>query len=190
MNICVVTNDMRLARFIILELEEAGYTATHGEITHSADLYICDLDCLETVPDNCIGFSLYEEKREKVSTFLQRPIDAKKLINAISKRFDFIPNSERLMQIEINKASREAKTELGKIRLSEKEIALLKALCKTPILSREDGAKIFGDADSNVVDVYIYYLRKKLAKIYNGNTVKSMRGKGYSLADSLDIKFI
>ena len=66
MNICVVTNDMRLARFIILELEEAGYTATHGEITHSADLYICDLDCLETVPDNCIGFSLYEEKREKV----------------------------------------------------------------------------------------------------------------------------
>lgn len=189
MNICVVTNDMRLARFIILELEEAGYAAVCSENAENADLYICDLDFVEKAPADCIGFSYDESRADSVSTFLQRPLDAKKLRSAVSKKLDIIPKSNRPLQLEINSATREARTELGKVRLSDKELSLLNTLYKAEILTREGGARIFGAADSNIVDVYVHYLRKKLAKVYSGDTVKSVRGKGYALSKTLDIKF-
>ncbi len=188
MDICVITNDALLARFIVLELIEAGYDAAHGSAADDAKLYIYDLDCEENVPSDAIGFSRDEEKRGLVSAFLQRPIDVAKLRAAVSKLLTK-SDDEKISYIEVTHSTRRAKSERGEVRLSAKECSLLEMLCNTPTLSREDAIALFGDGESNVVDVYIHYLRKKLAKVCDGETVCAKRGEGYSLSPSITIKF-
>ncbi len=190
MDICVVTNDARIARFIVLELKEAGYTAMHSEVAAAANLCICDLDFISDAPRDCIGFSYDESKRESVQNFLKRPIDTETLRNAVDKRLNLTTAQKRSVQLEVNQTSRKVMS-LGKeVRLSEKELALFIKLCESHTLTREDGSRLFGDSESNIVDVYVHYLRKKLAKVYDGETVKANRGKGYSLSEELTVKFI
>lgn len=188
MDICVITNDAVLARFIALELAEVGYDICSGENATDARLYICDLDFTEDIPEGAIGFSYNEAKRGAVQSFLPRPIDAAKLRSAVSKRLSE-PASAKDTVIEASRTTRKLRTDKGEVRLSEKEFALLEILCKSSVLAREDGAALFGNGESNVVDVYMHYLRKKLAKVYDGETVKSKRGKGYTLPETLKINF-
>ena len=189
MDICVVTNDARVARFIELELIEAGYNTTSSEVPTDAKLYICDLDSGCDVLNGAIGFSRSEGKRNLVENFLLRPIDALKLRSTVSKLLAE-PFSVNSTVLEVTSTTRKAKTEKGEVRLSEKELSLLRMLCTSPLVTRSDGAKLFGDGDSNVVDVYVHYLRKKLSAVCDGKTVISKRGAGYTLSDTLNIKFI
>jgi len=189
MDICVVTNDALTARFIVLELNEAGYTAVHSESATAARLCICDMDFLSEVPNDCIGFSYDDSKHDKVQDFLMRPIDTERLKSAVAKRLAVFPSSNKTALLEVDMKARKVTSDGNSVRLSPKELALLVKLCESKALSREDGAKIFGKGESNIVDVYVHYLRKKLAKIFDGETVVSNRGKGYSLPDSLTVKF-
>ena len=188
MDICVITEDALLARFIELELTEAGYSVCTADRSSEALLYICDLDGTATVPKNAIGFSYHESKRTQVENFLLRPIDVLKLKNAVANLLD-VPSHPKNSVIEVEKKTRKAKAEKGEVRLSEKELALLCRLADSRILTREDGKKIFEDSDTNVVDVYMHYLRKKLSKVHGGEAVKSLRGKGYILSDAVTVKF-
>lgn len=192
MDICIITADARLGRFIKLELEDAGYTAEAAPAANiEAHLYICDLDTFTgEIPEDAIGISYDENKRSRTDTFLVRPIDTLKLRDAAAKRLSALYSGDPHVTIEVERATRTARSAAGEVRLSEKELALLVMLCETPLLTREGGATIFGDGDSNVVDVYIHYLRKKLAKVHGGETIESKRGKGYSLTDALNIKLI
>ena len=159
-----------------------------GESAADARLYIYDLDFASDVSGADIGFSYNEAKRAEVHTFLQRPIDAAALVSAVSGMLTGSAVAKE-SAIDVCTQTRKAKTDKGEVRLSEKEFALLIELCKVPLLSREEGARIFGEAESNVVDVYMHYLRKKLAKVYSGETVISMRSKGYALSKTLKINF-
>lgn len=191
MNICIVTKDALLSRFIALELRESGYTALESEcIKEGAEFYICDLDSVsESIPSGAIGFSYDESKSRLVQTFLQRPIDAEKLREAVSKKFSAAhPKSDNEMLV-VDRLSRTVSSFGGEIRLSKKEFALLCGLCEKKIMTREEGAKIFGSGDSNVVDVYIHYLRGKLSKVCDIETVKSKRGEGYFLSEQISVKF-
>lgn len=190
MDICIVTNDAPLARFLVLELEEAGYTATASSEATDSRLCICDLDFTAEVASDAVGFSYDENKRTLVQSFLSRPIDTKKLREAVAKRLNDLPVQKMGAELEIERTTRKVKTDSGEVRLSEKELHLLELLTETPLLTREDGAKVFGDGKSNVVDVYMHYLRKKLALVCDGETVLSKRGEGYTLSDTLEIKFI
>jgi two-component system, OmpR family, response regulator len=77
-----------------------------------------------------------------------------------------------------------------RIELTPREFALLSYLIKHPrqVLSREQlltgvwGYDYFGD--TNVVDVYIRYLRNKIDKPYSTNFIHTIRGVGYVLKDS------
>ena len=189
MDICVISGDAKVARFIVLELTEAGYDATAGDFANEAQLYICDLDTVEEIPGGAIGFSYYEAKRELVGKFIRRPIDAAELKATVASVL-LGPEVKKSPTLEISSATRKVKSELGEVRLSEKEFALLKMLCNTPLLTRKEGAEIFGDGDSNVVDVYIHYLRRKLSKISSQNALLSKRGIGYSLSSDFTVKFI
>ena len=159
-----------------------------GESAAEARLYICDLDFTENIAKGAVGFSYNEAKRAEVHTFLQRPIDAAKLRSVVSIMLSE-PAAAKDTVLEANRTTRKLRPDKGEVRLSEKEFALLDKLCKSSVLVREDGAMLFGDGESNVVDVYMHYLRKKLAKVYDGETVKSKRGEGYTLPDTLKINF-
>ncbi len=75
------------------------------------------------------------------------------------------------------------------INLTKKEYELLKFLIenKKIVLSREVilnkvwGYDYFGD--TNIVDVYIRYLRSKIDEQYNTKLIHTVRGVGYILKD-------
>lgn len=71
-----------------------------------------------------------------------------------------------------------------RIALSKKEFALLGLLMekKGAVLSRGEAAeKIFGGENSNVVDVYVKYLRQKIDERFDVKIITSVRGVGYEI---------
>ena len=55
------------------------------------------------------------------------------------------------------------------------------------VLSKEDILEhVWGEADrdTNVVEVYIGYLRKKLDQPFGTHTVRTVRGQGYQLEET------
>ncbi|MGB2851154.1 MAG: response regulator transcription factor [Solirubrobacterales bacterium] len=73
------------------------------------------------------------------------------------------------------------------ISLSAKEFALLEVFMRRPgaILSRFDLLERAWEYDyenrSNVVDVYVRYLRQKIDKPFGGDSIETVRGAGYRL---------
>ena len=73
------------------------------------------------------------------------------------------------------------------VDLSPREFALLEYLASRPgeVLRRADIIDHVWEWDydgmSNIVDVYIGYLRKKLEKPFRSRVIKSVRGVGYGL---------
>jgi two-component system OmpR family response regulator len=73
------------------------------------------------------------------------------------------------------------------IELSAREFALLEALMRRPgrVLSRLDLLERAWDAweeRSNVVDVYVRYLREKIDRPFGRASIETVRGAGYRLA--------
>lgn len=89
--------------------------------------------------------------------------------------------------LEINTASHEVKRAGNIINLSAKEYALLEYLAynRNKVLSRTDIVEHIyheeTDMDSNVVDVYINYLRNKIDKDSPNKLIQTVRGAGYIL---------
>jgi two-component system, OmpR family, response regulator len=76
------------------------------------------------------------------------------------------------------------------VELTGKEFALLEYLMRHPgeVRSRTEILEHvwdFGfDGDSNVVDVYIRYLRRKVDRPFGLDTIETVRGSGYRLRDA------
>ncbi len=75
-----------------------------------------------------------------------------------------------------------------KIELSRKEFAVLEALMREPgrVLSRfellEQAWGYHYENRSNVVEVYIRYLREKIDRPFGCETLQTVRGVGYRIA--------
>lgn len=76
------------------------------------------------------------------------------------------------------------------IELSARELALLEAMMRRPeqALSRDQLlANAWGathDTSSNVVDVYVRYLREKIDRPFGADSLRTVRGLGYRLTGS------
>jgi DNA-binding response OmpR family regulator len=74
------------------------------------------------------------------------------------------------------------------VRLTAKEFALLEYLMRRPgeVLSKTELLEHVWDwafdSSSNVVEVYMGYLRKKLDVPFATNSIQTVRGAGYRLA--------
>ena len=97
----------------------------------------------------------------------------------------------RADDLELNEATREVKRAGRGIDLTPREFDLLVFLLKNKrqVLNREQimtavwGYDYYGD--TNVVDVYIRYVRRKLTLDNQGELIHTVRGIGYVLKDSL-----
>lgn len=95
----------------------------------------------------------------------------------------------RIADLEIDTASHEVKRGGKPINLSAREYALLEYLAyeKGKVVSRTDIVEHIyheeADMDSNVVDVYINYLRNKIDKDFSHKLIHTVRGAGYILKD-------
>lgn len=95
----------------------------------------------------------------------------------------------RVGDLEIDTASHEVKRGGKPISLSAKEYMLLEYLAyrKGNVVSRTDIVEHIyhedAEMDSNVVDVYINYLRNKIDKDFKKKLIQTVRGAGYILKD-------
>lgn len=111
-------------------------------------------------------------------------------IRALSRR-DTYQKSAVMLVGDLQLDTRTHKAQRGNqvIELSTKEYALLEFLMRHPnqVLSRSVIAEHLWSydymPDSNVVDVYIRYLRKKIDDNYETKYIHTIRGSGYQLVD-------
>ncbi len=116
----------------------------------------------------------FDELLARVRSLLRRKGEAKEAVL-------------RIDSLEINTASHEVKRDGTDIKLSAREYALLEYLAynKDSVLSRSDIVEHIyheeTEMDSNVVDVYINYLRNKIDKGFKTQLIQTVRGAGYML---------
>lgn len=95
----------------------------------------------------------------------------------------------RIADLEIDTASHAVMRRGKLIRMTSREYALLEYMAynKNTVLSRTDITEhIYDesfDKDSNVVDVYINYLRNKIDRGFKEKLIHTMRGAGYMLKE-------
>jgi heavy metal response regulator len=125
--------------------------------------------------------------------YLTKPFDFDELlarIRALLRRGGDIKEAViRIADMEIDTARHEVRREGKHLSLSAKEYALLEYLAynKGHVLSRFDITEhIYNeefDLDSNVVDVYINFLRKKVDRDFETKLIHTVRGAGYILKE-------
>lgn len=119
---------------------------------------------------------VFEELLARIRSLLRRKATVKEAII-------------RIADLEIDTASHQVKRAGRSIPLSAKEYSLLEFLAyrKGNVVSRTDIIEHIynedADMDSNVVDVYINYLRNKIDKEFSGKLIHTVRGAGYILKE-------
>jgi two-component system, OmpR family, response regulator len=97
------------------------------------------------------------------------------------------PTKLRVMDLVLDPAGRTVHRGSTRIALSAKEFALLQELMRRAgeTLTRtyliEHVWDVAYDGGSNVVDVYVRYLRDKVDRPFHRDTIRTMRGAGYRL---------
>jgi two-component system, OmpR family, response regulator MprA len=95
----------------------------------------------------------------------------------------------RFADLRLDRSALEVTRAGRRIMLTPREFELLEAFMRRPrqVLSREDLlARVWGydfETDTNVVDVYVLYLRRKLEAAGEPRLVHTVRGAGYALRE-------
>jgi DNA-binding response OmpR family regulator len=127
--------------------------------------------------------------------YLVKPFVVKELVarvNALLRRRDrhFEMNSHLSVgDLTLDLVSHEARRTGRLIELTAKEYSLLEYLMRHPnqVLSRDQIiSSVWGydtEALSNVVDIYIHFLRDKVDKGFSHSLIKTVRGLGYKIVE-------
>ena len=149
------------------------------------------LTSLSTLDDKIEGYDAGADD------YIVKPFEFKELllkIRALMKRTlnQSLPvgNKLRAGDLEMNLDSKEVTREGKKINLTAKEFQLLEYLLrnKNRVVSRSDIAinvwDIDFDTNTNVIDVYISYVRNKIDKEFSQKLIHTHVGMGYVLKDN------
>lgn len=125
--------------------------------------------------------------------YLVKPFALKELsarVRAMTRHlYGNVSNEIVIGDLRLNRESHQVKRGENNINLSVKEFALLEYLMinKGKVLSRENIENHIWNFDyeggTNVVDVYIRYLRKKIDEGYDRKMIETVRGSGYVIRD-------
>jgi len=132
--------------------------------------------------------------------YIVKPFEFRELlarVKALLRRTDVLLDTpeEKILTIadlEVNLDNKEVKRSGTKIGLTAKEFQLLEYLLKNKgrVVSRADIAKDVWDIDfdtqTNVIDVYVNFLRKKLDKDFTPKLIHTQVGMGYILKTDAD----
>ena len=122
--------------------------------------------------------------------YLTKPFDTRELlarIRAMTRSQEAQDSRLTLGNIALDRASFELSSPSGSFRLANKEYQMMELLLSNPhqlVSTQRFLEKIWGfdsDAESNVVWVYISYLRKKLSALHADVQIKAVRNAGYLL---------
>jgi DNA-binding response OmpR family regulator len=105
----------------------------------------------------------------------------------IRRRYQVQESVVRVADLEVDTSARVVRRAGATISLSAREYALLEylALRRGQVVTRaeiwEHVYDFASDPSSNVVDVYIGYLRKKIDQEHEAKLIQTRRGQGYML---------
>lgn len=123
--------------------------------------------------------------------YLTKPFDIEELTARIQALLRRVEGEEilRVGDLELNTATREVRRGEREIELTHREYELLEFMAKNPrrVLSRDFLLSRVWEQEfgipTNVVDVYIGYLRKKVDSEREPKLLHTVRGSGYALKD-------
>ncbi|WP_421829241.1 response regulator transcription factor [Larkinella sp.] len=128
--------------------------------------------------------------------YLIKPFEFRELVarlRALNRRRSTNPSDAtvlRIADLELNQQSKTVKRGTQKIILTARELALLEFFMKNQnkALSRNEiTEKVWDvnfDTGTNVVDVYVNYLRKKIDKDFSPKLIHTITGIGYIMQES------
>lgn len=149
------------------------------------------LTALNSIDDKIHGFDAGADD------YIIKPFDFKELlvrIRALLKRLHQAVSPGHILKVEdlvMNLENKEVTRSGKKISLTAKEFQLLEYMVRNrnKIVSRADIALNVWDIDfdtkTNVIDVYVNFLRKKLDRDFTPKLIHTQIGMGYILKDSL-----
>lgn len=147
------------------------------------------LTALGTIDDKVTGFDAGADD------YLVKPFEFKELlvrIKALLKRSEF-PQNEitilRFSDMELNLDSKSVRRGEESIDLTAREFALMEYLIRNPnkVISKAEIAEkvwdINFDTGTNVIEVYVNYLRNKIDKKFPNKLIHTAHGMGYILKE-------
>ncbi|RST72263.1 response regulator transcription factor [Siminovitchia acidinfaciens] len=157
----------------------------------SSEIIVIMLTARNSIFDKVSGLDL------GANDYMTKPFEIEELLARIRTNLRFKPRSSTdfetdalsIHSITINKNTREVYNKGKMVELTPREYELLiylvtnknRALDREQILNEVWGYDYFGD--TNVVDVYIRYLRKKLTQSKENQLIQTVRGVGYMIKD-------
>ncbi|MDE3234772.1 MAG: response regulator transcription factor [Bacteroidota bacterium] len=167
-----------------------GYELCKIVRSYNQQVPIVMLTAMSTTDDKIEGFDAGADD------YIIKPFEFKELlvrIRALLKRTtnQLVPSGNilRVADLEMNLDSKEVKRSDKKIPLTAKEFQLLEYFLrnKNRVLSRADIASSVWDIDfdtqTNVIDVYVNYLRNKIDKSFGSKLIHTQVGMGYVLKE-------
>ena len=161
-----------------------GITVLRKLRESGSDLPVCMLTAKSEIDDRVLGLD------SGANYYLTKPFDAKELlaaVRAITRQGSDVDNRITAGDLTLDRASFELSTPKAKVKLANKEFQMMEMLMSAPghVISVETFMDhIWGfdtETESNVVWVYVSYLRKKLKALGTNVNIKAMRNAGYSL---------
>jgi len=125
--------------------------------------------------------------------YLVKPFKFRELlarVQALARRKTQSPRVLKASNIELNTDTKEVRRGESKIELTAREYRLLEFLLqnKNKVVSRMDILEnvwdVNHDLGTNVVEVYINYLRKKVDNAFENPLIKTIVGMGYTIKDN------
>jgi DNA-binding response OmpR family regulator len=144
------------------------------------------LTARDTVDDRVIGLDAGADD------YLVKPFDLKELLarlRALARRQTTKTTVLKIANLTLDPRTRVVMRGNGLIKLTSKEYAVLECLMRDPerVLTRTEIAESIWNYDvynqSNVVDVYIRNLRRKIDDAFDLKLIHTVRGAGYRLSD-------
>jgi two component transcriptional regulator, winged helix family len=166
-----------------------GYELCREIRRKSEQIPVIMLTALSSTDDKIEGFDAGADD------YIVKPFDFKELlvrIRALLKRIYQVPtgNLLKVADLVMNLDSKEVTRADVPISLTTKEFQLLEYLVrnKNKVVSRADIALNVWDIDfdtkTNVIDVYVNFLRKKVDKDFDTKLIHTQVGMGYILKES------
>lgn len=184
--------EKELSRAIFLELcqrecnceisqSPEGYADTRIFVVHTLNSEIYDCIAASKCEN---GFLLCFDEEisppENVNV-IRRPISLKSFCDFLTKK----PYREnKNAKLDLNFIGETLHINGSPVLLTKTELSLFKLLYENrgiPLTREELTNALWGDKTTNVLDVYIRYLRQKLEKYYDGKIIVTVRNKGYML---------